>query len=88
MQSDWVSKYTLLSTGHFTDMISPDKSDAILLGTLQRSRTFASVRSVGVAGCSVLLSNKIKILGVSLDCHLSLDNYISSISKSAYYHIW
>jgi len=27
------------------------------------------------------------ILGVTLDCHLSLDKHISSICKSAYYHI-
>jgi len=66
---------------------NPDKSDVILLGTRQRSRTFASVHSVDVAGCSVLLSINIKILGVTLDCHLSLDKHISSICKSAYYHI-
>jgi len=45
--------------------LNPDKSDGILLGTRQRSRTFASVRSVNVAGCSVLLSDNIKILGVT-----------------------
>jgi len=33
------------------------------------------------------LSDNIKILGVTLDCHLSLDKHISSICKSAYYHI-
>jgi len=67
--------------------LNPDKSNAMLLGTLQRSKTFASVRSVAVAGCSVLLSHSIKILGVILDCHLSLDKHISFICKSAYYHI-
>ena len=30
---------------------------------------------------------KRQILGVTLDCHLSLDKHISSICKSAYYHI-
>jgi len=73
--------------------LNPDKSDAILLstaillGTCQRSRTFASVRSVDVAGCSVSLFDNIKILRVTLDYHLSLDKHISSICKSAYYHI-
>ena len=59
--------------------VNPDKSDAILhvLGTRQRSRTFASVCSVDVAGCSVLLSDNMKILGVTLDCHFF----------AAYYHI-
>jgi len=45
--------------------LNPDKSDAMLLGTRQRSRTFASVRSVDVAGCSVLLSDNIKDSGLS-----------------------
>jgi len=36
--------------------LNPDKSDAMLLGTRQHSRTFVSVRSVDVAGCSVSLS--------------------------------
>ena len=67
--------------------LNPDKSDAILLGTRQRSRCYASLRSVDVAGCSVSLSDHIKILGVTLDSHLSLDKHISSICKSAYYHI-
>jgi len=67
--------------------LNPDKSDAILLGTRQCSRCYASLRSVDVAGCSVSLSVHIKILGVTLDSHLSLDRQISSICKSAYYHI-
>jgi len=45
-------------------------------------------RELRIRNCSVLLSDNIKILGVTLDCHLSLDKHISSICKSAYYHIW
>jgi len=67
--------------------LNPDKLDAIPLGTRQRSRCYASLRSVDVAGCSVSLSDHIKILGVTLASHLSLDRHISSICKSAYYHI-
>jgi len=67
--------------------LNPDKSDAILLGTRQRSRCYASLRSVDVAGCSVSLSDHIKILGITLDSHLSFDKQISFICKSAYHHI-
>ena len=59
--------------------LNPDKSDAMLLGTRQRSRTFVSVRSVDVAGCSVLLSDNIKILGVTLDTFL----WINTLAPSA-----
>jgi len=38
-----------------------------------------SVHSVDVAGCPVSLSDHIKILGVTLDSHLSLDKHINSI---------
>ena len=63
--------------------LNPDKSDAILLGTRQHSRCYATLCSVDVAGCSVLLSDHIKVLGVTLDSHLFLDRHISSICKSA-----
>jgi len=61
--------------------LNPDKSDAILFGTCQRPRTFVSVRSVDVAGCSVSLYDSIKILGVTLDCHLFLDKHICLLSR-------
>ena len=67
--------------------LNPDKSDVILLVTRQRSRCYASLCSVDVAGCSVSLSDHIKIIGVALDSYLSLDKHISFICKSAYYHI-
>jgi len=53
----------------------------------QRCRCYASLRSVDVAGCSVSLSDHIKILGITLDSHFSLHRHISSICKSAYYHL-
>jgi len=59
--------------------LNPDMSDAILLGTRQRSRCYASLHSVNVAGCSVSLSDHIIIL--------SHDKHISSICKSAYCHM-
>jgi len=65
--------------------LNPDKSDVILLGTRQCSRCYASLHSVDVAGCSVSLSDHIKIIGVTLDSHLSLYKHISFICK--YYHI-
>jgi len=67
--------------------LNPDKSDAILLGTRQCSRCYASLSSADVAGCSVSLSDHIKILGITLDSRCSLDRHIGSICKSAYYHI-
>ena len=67
--------------------LNPDKSDAVLLGTRQRSRSYSHLSSVEVAGHSVLLSDDIKVLGVTLDSYLTMDKHISTVCKSAFYHI-
>jgi len=42
---------------------------------------------VNIAGSESPLADHIKILGVTLDLHLSMNNHVNSVSKSAYYHI-
>ena len=60
--------------------LNPDKSDAIPLCTHQRSSGYTSLGCVDVAVCSVPLSHHIKVLGVTLDSHLSFDKHISLMS--------
>ena len=67
--------------------LNPDKSDAILFGTSQRSHSYTSLISFDVAGSTVPLSDHVKILGVTLDSHLKMDHHVSNVCKSAYYHI-
>ena len=67
--------------------LNPDKSDAVLLGTWQRQRNLPSLQSVDVAGCVVLLSSQIKILGVMLDSHLTFDKHVVNICKACSIHI-
>ena len=50
--------------------LNPDKSDAII-GTRQRSRSYSALTSVDVAGSTIPLADHIKILGVTLDKHLT-----------------
>ena len=51
--------------------LNPDKSDAIVLGTRQRSASYSSLTTVDVAGSRISLSDHIKVLGVTLDKHLT-----------------
>ena len=67
--------------------LNPDKSEAIVFGTTQRSRSLPITSTVNVAGTIVRVSNQVRILGVTLDSRLSFDAHISALSKSCFYHI-
>ena len=66
--------------------LNPDKSEAIMFGTTQRSRSLPITSTINVAGTLVQVSNQIRILGVTLDSRLSFDAHISALSKSYLYH--
>jgi len=67
--------------------LNPDKSDAIIIGTHQRSSSYSNIASIDVAGSTIPLADHIKVLGVTLDKHLTFDDHVSAVCKSAYYHI-
>jgi len=67
--------------------LNPDKTDSILLGTRQRANSYTDIATVKVANTSAVLKNKIKILRVTLDSHLTMDSQVSDICRSAFYHI-
>ena len=39
-----------------------------------------------MASCPVLISNSVKILGVTLDQHLTFNDLVQNVCKSAQYH--
>ena len=51
------------------------------------SLSLPSSISVNVAGTVIPLSDRVKILGATLDSNLSMDNHTKSVSKSCFYHI-
>ena len=67
--------------------LNPDKSEAVLLGTRQRAHSYSSLATVNVASSQIPLADHIKILGVTLDKNLSMNNHVSAICKSVHYHI-
>jgi hypothetical protein len=53
--------------------LNPDKTDTILFGTRQRAPGYSDIKLVNVADSVVVLSDKVRILGVTLDSHLTMD---------------
>ena len=67
--------------------LNPDKSDAIIFGTWQRSHTLPSIASIDVAGCTVPFSSNVKIIGVTLHSTLAINKHVGLLSKTCYNHI-
>ena len=67
--------------------LNPDKSHAILLGTAQRAQSFRGLQSIDVAGSATSLVSHIKLLGVTLDSHLTMSEHTKLVSQSSFYHI-
>ena len=67
--------------------LNADKSDCIMLGTVQRAKTFAPIASINAAGSVVPISSTIKIFVVILDSHLIFEAHVKSITKTCYFHI-
>ena len=51
--------------------LNPNKSVAILFGTPRRLKSLSGLKSVNVAGAVIPLSDKIKILGATIDANLT-----------------
>ena len=55
--------------------------------TLHCVYSYSSLATVNVADSQIPLADHIKILGVTLDKNLSMNNHVSAVCKSIHYHI-
>ena len=62
-------------------VINPEKSEAVLLSTSQQRSSVSPLTSVNVAGCVVPLTDTVKILGVTIDHHLTFNKHVQNICK-------
>jgi len=67
--------------------LNPDKSEAIWFSTWQCSISLPPVSSINITGSTIPISSSIKTLGVTLDNHLSLNQHVTSLCKSSYFHL-
>ena len=62
--------------------IKPDKSDATFFGTVPGLKKAGLPSSVIAAGCSVNVSDSLRILGIILDSALTFENHDNDIVKA------
>ena len=68
-------------------VVNTYKSEALLFETAQQtSIAHGPLEEVYVAGCSIPLSDSVKILGITLDRHLTFNKYVQNVCKSVNYH--
>jgi hypothetical protein len=68
-------------------LLNPTKSDAVQF-TLGKGRSkVEEITTVCVSGVAIQPSKSVKSLGVTLDKHLSFDEQVDNVCKSAYFHI-
>ena len=61
--------------------LNPDKSEAQIIGTAHQLRAATStVSSVTVADVDLSLANEMKMLGVTLDRHLTFEKHFSAVA--------
>ena len=69
-----------VSVCHMYDvLLNPNKSDVALYGTRPGLKRSGLPSSISIAGCAINVSERLKILGVTLDVTLSFDDYITSV---------
>ena len=66
--------------------LNADKSNVIIVGTRQQLRTHADLLQVNVAEAQVAVSTLTRILGVTIDKNMTIDDYVKSVCKNSYYH--
>ncbi len=68
-------------------LLNPDKTVISYFGTRSRRNRPDLPRSVTVAGCDVAVSDKLTVLGVTIDSGLSMDQHVNSVVKNCNYHL-
>jgi len=58
-----------------------------LFGTSQRLKSLSGLKYVNVAGAVIPLSDKVKLLGATLDANLTMAPHVKALSSSCFYHI-
>ena len=66
--------------------LNPNKSEVLLMGLTNQLRATSCLTSLAVAGVDLSVVDSMKVLGVTLDRRLILDNHVSAVARSCNYH--
>ena len=64
--------------------LSYKKTDDALFGTYQSAKSLSNTSNINVADTSEALSDKVKLLGVMLDRHLTFDSHIVQVCQNTF----
>ena len=67
--------------------LNPEKSEAIFLGIHARNKSLSNINQVLMAGFPTPLSDKIKLLDITIDSTFNFSKQIRPICQSCQYHI-
>lgn len=68
-------------------IVNPDKTEIMAIGTSVQLKKLNSGGGVSVAGTVIAPSNKVKIIGVTLDKALNFDQHITEVCRSCNFHL-
>ena len=68
-------------------LLNPDKSVVTYFGTHSRLQKTALPTHVSVAGCDIAVSDKLTVLGVTIDSELTMDQHVNNVVKNCNYHL-
>jgi len=68
-------------------LLNPAKTEALVTGTRHQVAKMDSVAGIGLAGAVIPFAKTVKVLGVTIDQHLTFDDHISKVAGSCRYHI-
>ena len=74
---------------HFENwlLLNPSKSEATITGTRHQVKSVDHSAGLCVTGALIPFVNELKLLGVTLDSHLTFDQHASDVVKTCSYHI-
>jgi len=68
-------------------LLNPSKSEALITGSRHQVQSFDTTTSLCIAGSTVPFVSNIRLLGVTVDNHLSFDQHVSDVVRTCNYHI-
>jgi Reverse transcriptase (RNA-dependent DNA polymerase)/Endonuclease-reverse transcriptase len=67
--------------------LNPTKSEAIIIGTAPQVKKFLPFKHVMIADAAVPVSDNLKIIGLTLDKHLTFDRHVTNVCQESNFHI-
>ena len=68
-------------------LLNPSKTEALVTGTRRQVAKFNSTAGINLADTTVKISTAVRILGITVDRHLTFDEHVTKVVSACNYHI-